>query len=227
MSTFLPTPALLPVLAIGALFLSACDGINIRSLDAEDGSGVPETTSFDFDDFSEIEVGGVFDVTVTVADGPPTVEVTVDDNFVDDLDVRVSGDRLRIGFDGGNYDPDVQPTAVVTVESLEEIEVSGASAMTVTDVDSERLSVEASGASEVVISGETTTLSVEASGASDADFSQLTTSTATVEASGASDVEIGAADRVDGDLSGASTLVAPAGAAGSIDTSGASNVKRN
>lgn len=212
------------LLAVGLAALPACSGFG--SFNAVDGSGVPETTTIEPADFDQIDVSGVFEVTVTVKDGPPSVVVTVDDNFTDDLDIGVRGDELRVGFDSGSYDHDVQPTAIVTVASLTEVDLSGASMVIVNDLDGDRLHVDASGASSFTGSGTVTTVSLDASGASDIDLTELSVSSAEVDISGASRVDLGPAERVSGELSGASSLRAPSGASGSIETSGASDVDR-
>lgn len=216
--------ALFPLLALGVVALPACNGIG--PFNAVDGSGVPETTTIETADFDKIDVTGVFEVTLTIQDGPPSVVVTVDDNLVDDLDVAVRDDRLRVGFESGSYDVDVQPTATVTVASLSDIDVSGASQLTVTELTGEELTIDVSGASDLVASGSIAKVSIDASGASDVDLLDLVITTADVDISGASNVELGHADRVNGELSGASNLTAPADASGSIETSGASNIER-
>ena len=228
MTDLLRTRTVVPVLALGLLVLPACRGVDLDlSLNEIEGSGVPETTTFDTADFDEIEVTSVFDVTLLIAEGDPSVEVTVDDNLIDDLDVEVDGDRLRIGFERGSYDLNVNPTAMVTVASIDGIEVNGASSLTADGIEGDELRIDVSGASHLTATGNVAVVTIDASGASDVDLSGLDVETATVDASGASDVELGSADRVDGELSGASNLTAPAEAVGSIGTSGASNVRRN
>lgn len=219
------TRALYPVLALSVAVVPACSGFG--PFNAVDGSGIPETTTIETADFDRIDVSGVFEVTLTIEEGPPSVVVTVDDNFVDDLDVRVRDDRLHIGFDSGSYDFDVQPTAVVTVASLNDIDVSGASSLTASDLTGEELKIDVSGASSFVGTGTVATVTIDASGASDVDLVGLSVSTAEIDASGASNIELGSADRVSGDLSGASSLKAPADASGTVETSGASSVDRD
>ena len=73
------TQNLLAVLGIGGLALFGATACNVSFSFDEDGSGVPQTVTYEFDSFDEVDVDGVFDAEITVVDGPPTVEITVDD----------------------------------------------------------------------------------------------------------------------------------------------------
>ena len=217
------------------------DGIN-----RIDGSGVALTTSYQVDGFDEIEIGGAFSAEVTVRDGEPGVEITVDDNLEDRVEVEVRGDRLHIGFDAGNYDFDVVPTAVITVASLEALGVSGASRATVDGLQASAFDLEASGASQAEVDGSVTAdlrlegsgastitfrgsaaeLILDLSGASSGDLEGLVADSADVDLSGASDAVLGDIPTVAGDLSGASNLTVAEDADVSVDVSGASDVDR-
>ncbi|MEL7206985.1 MAG: DUF2807 domain-containing protein [Actinomycetota bacterium] len=116
------TRFLIPTLAAGALLLPACAGTFDLAL-GEKGSGVAETTTFDVGSFDAVEVGNAFEATIELVDGPSTVEITVDDNFTDDLDVEVKNGRLEIGFDRGVHRVKVDPKVVITVPSLNHVDV--------------------------------------------------------------------------------------------------------
>ena len=157
----LRTGAALAGLAIAA---AACT-IDV-DLGGEEGSGVAETVSYDFDDFDRVSISAAFRADITVVDGPASVEVTVDDNLVDDLEVELDGDRLEIGWDRGSRRPDVTPTATISLPSLVELDLSGASSAGVTGVDADDLELEASGASTIEVDGSAERVSVDGSGAS-------------------------------------------------------------
>lgn len=224
MADFFRSRPWIPLLAMTFVAVPACNGFG--PFDGIEGSGIPETTTIDTGEFDEIQVTGIFEVAVTIKKGPPSVVVTVDDNLVDDLDLRVTGDHLRVGFERGSYQPQVTPTAVITVAGLNDIEVSGASQLTATGLTGERLTIKVSGVSNFIGSGNVAAISIDASGASHVDLSDFTASSADVDASGASSIEIGGADTLSGELSGASHLSAPAGASGSLETTGASGIER-
>ena len=235
-------PRWLPVVVLPALAVLATTACN--SVLGIEGSGVPETRGFAVGRFDEIDISNTFDVEITVADGPPSVEVTVDDNLVDHLEVEVDGTTLSIGFQDGRYDPHVTPTAVVSVSELTALEVSGASAASVAGLDAADFELDVSGASLALVEGSMTNLAVaasgassaviegvvandvelDASGASDVDLSELTADEVAVDLSGASSANVGSVSTIDGVLSGASSLEASSDSDLSVRTSGASIV---
>ncbi len=234
---------MLGLAAIAAFGATAC---NADFSIGEEGSGVTRTVSFDVESFDELDVSDGFDVEVIVGDGPATVEVTVDDNLVDDLDVGIDGDRLKIGWDRGRRTPEVSPTAVVTMPSLSRLDASGAAQVSVEGLDVDRLSVDTSGAAGTDLEGTIAQLTFDGSGASDlrvlgsvdqatldlsgaasADLTEAELGTAEVDLSGGSRVEFGPLDRVEGELSGGSVLSVPDGVDASVDTSGGASIERS
>lgn len=212
------------------------------------GSGRESTQEYDFSGFSKVNVSSAFRVSIEQRDGYG-VSVTIDDNLVEYLDVRVEGDtlhigmkpRLSIGF--GNF----TQKAEITMPQIEGIELSGATQGDVSGFESDRpLEIEISGASRLrgdIVAGETrmnvsgastveldgsaSDLDVEASGASSVRLDDLATGDARVEASGASNITVNAKGRVTGSASGAST-VSYIGEPQTVrvDSSGASNVRQ-
>ncbi len=212
------------------------------------GSGRASTQEYDLSGFSRVNVSSAFRASIEQGDGYG-VSVTIDDNLVEYLDVRVEGDtlhigmkpRLSIGF--GNFTQE----ATVTMPQIEGIELSGATQGDVTGFESDRpLEIEVSGASRlrgditagetrmnvsgastVEIDGSASDLDVEASGASSVRLDDFATGDARVEASGASNITVNAKDRVTGSASGAST-VSYIGEPETVrvDSSGASNVRQ-
>lgn len=237
----------LTLLGLGGLTLaaSACS-VDFEIGQDVDGSGQAETVSFDFDSFDEIDLTSTFEAEITVVEGPPSVEVTVDDNLVERLDVTVDNNELKVGFKRGNIDAVVTPTVVVSMPSLTELDVSGASAARVDGVGGPKLSVDVSGAGEADINGMVEELQVDLSGASiltmtgggdrvvadlsgasTLDLTELEATSAEIDFSGASDGLFGPLDSVSGDISGGSSLSVPDGADLSVETSGGSSVTRN
>lgn len=169
------------------------------------GSGDLVTETRDVDSFDKIEASDAVNVELLVEPGAQTqVEVTYDDNVIDQIVTEVRGDTLEISiegsistFGGGRY-------VSVRVDSLESIEVSGA-----VDIQGE---------------GELETYELVASGASDVDFRDLTATEVTIEVSGASDVTLHASGTVSGEVSGASDVTVEGDPANvRVETSGASD----
>ncbi|MEM7326500.1 MAG: DUF2807 domain-containing protein [Actinomycetota bacterium] len=232
----------LGVVAAGGL--SACTGITI-AFDV-DGSGDAETVTYDFDSFDRVEIGSAFESTITIQSGDPSVEVTMDDNLFEDLDIEVSDGWLRIRMDDGTYDHKVDPEVVITMPSLVELDVGGATETEVIglsepsfEVDSSgaadlklfgamgSLRIDASGASNIEGDGSATDITLDTSGAAGVDLDDVSAETVQVDMSGASNAELGEVSEVSGDLSGASSLEVPDGTTVSVSTSGAASVERD
>lgn len=227
----------------GALSLSAVAACG--PLLTVEGSGQPQTVAIDGDDFDRIEISDAFSTEIVVGPSPASVEITVDDNLTEHLDTGVNGDWLQIGFARGFYDTNVIPTAVISVPSLDELDVSGASQVDVTGVEGNRLVVDASGASQITIgadvtdlkldlsgastaeaSGSSEQIEIDASGASSADLDDWSSDHARIELSGASTAFLPEVASVEGDLSGASLVQVSKSASESLTTSGRSSVER-
>lgn len=213
------------------------------------GSGRSVTEEYDFSGFTRVNVGSAFEVDVTQGDDY-AVSVTVDDNIVQYLEVRLDGDTLRIGlrptirFGFGN----TVLRAEITMPEMEgldlsgatrtrvrgfssdkmlDVEVSGASTLT-GDISSGEMNIEASGASRVELSGETGALDARASGASTLRLQDLASTDTRVNASGASTVVVNPSGRLTGDASGASTVrYAGSPSTVQVNTSGASSVRQD
>ena len=157
--------------------------------------------------FSDIDVGSAVSVNLTVdAAATHSVVVTYDDNLLDNLITRISGDTLIVELEGsvnltGGADRSVQ----VTMPEVASIEVSGASSVTAT--------------------GSTASYRLDASGASQVDLRNLEVVDAEIDVSGASKVDVFATGTVSGSASGASDVtISGKPASVLVDSSGASNV---
>lgn len=195
---------LLPLLAL-ALLMTACDDVGL--IGGEQGSGNLVTEVRDVATFSDIDVGSAVSVNLTVdAAATHSVVVTYDDNLLDNLITRISGDTLIVELEGsvnltGGADRSVQ----VTMPEVASIEVSGASSVTAT--------------------GSTASYRLDASGASQVDLRNLEVVDAEIDVSGASKVDVFATGTVSGSASGASDVtISGKPASVLVDSSGASNV---
>lgn len=237
--TYLSKTAAATGIALVLLLTAACSDIRNK-----EGSGRAESVSFDFDGFDSIDVSGGFELRASVG-GDFAVDVTVDDNLTDDLKVELEGSTLSIGFESGRRSPKTQPVAVVTMPSLSDLDLSGASSGVVNGVDAETFRLDLSGASDLSISGTAVELLVDASGssavnllgvferveldassASRADFEGADIDEIDIDVSGASSLDLGQAQSVTGDLGGASVLSVASNTNVSVDISGESTVDR-
>lgn len=174
-------------------------------------------------EFTQLEVGGAFNVFYTQKDASSLV-IEADENLMDKIETTVSGNTLHIS--SRNIKNASKLNIYLSSPKLEEIDISGAATfktentITVQDLrieasgasegelnlDVETLRTKASGASELKISGEANSHEVTASGAADVKASDLITKTTDATASGASDVKINASEKVSSSSSGAGNI---------------------
>lgn len=198
-------------IAVGVLVSSffsfgrAAGGVfNISFLSGVKGSGVSATETRDVSEFTDVDVGGVFDVEI-ISQKDFSVEVTADDNLLQHIKTEVSGGVLKIESDERINSR--EPIKVrISAPNIESVEASGASKVSLSDVKNSELTVDSSGASKVRVSGETVNLNVEVSGASKVDAENLKAENADVDASGASHVNVNVFGELKSDASGASNI---------------------
>lgn len=218
---------LLPLLL--ALVLSlACtvSGISFPTGDSITGSGDVVELDQDFSDFDSLEIRSAFDVDVNQGD-EFSVVVRIDDNLVDYLDLRQTGDEVKIGLEDRNYNYDaITLEAEVTLPVLSAIDLSGASRAVLDGLSSNsdfladisgasRLLGEisagdcrfdVSGAGSADLSGSGSSLDIDASGGSSVDLADFAVGDASVRASGASTVVVNVNGALDVNASSASRV---------------------
>ncbi|MCA1588870.1 MAG: DUF2807 domain-containing protein [Acidobacteria bacterium] len=168
------------------------------------GSGVTGSERRDLSNFKGVDVGGVFQVEI-VAQKDFSVEIEADDNLLKHIRTEVSGGVLEIS--SHKRLKTENPIRVrITAPLIEKIEASGASKVTVSELAASSLSVDTSGASRIVLAGESEQLSVDISGASGVEATELRVASADVDASGASTVNVNVSNRLTAEASGASTI---------------------
>jgi hypothetical protein len=213
-------------------------------------SGNIITKEFDITGFDQVDVSHAFIVDIAQGESFGVV-LRVDDNVLDHLEVVKQGSTLKIGLETGTSlgfsTPGVTLEATVSLPELVGVELSGASHGKLSGFESSKsLDVnvsgashlsgditcgdawfEVSGASQVRLSGSGSNVRINASGASIVDLADLPAADARVQVSGASKATVNASGRLDAEASGASTvfyLGEPT--LGSVETSGASSIKR-
>lgn len=169
------------------------------------GSGNIVTEKRDVAEFRAIDVSGIFKVEAT-AQGDYAVEVVADDNLQEVIRTEVEDGVLKIEAD--KHIKSHGPIVVrISAPDIENIEASGASNVSVTNLNNQSLAIDSSGASKVLVEGETARLSVDVSGASSINAGGLKAVDAEVDASGASRVEVFATGDLRSEASGASKVV--------------------
>ncbi|MCY7374722.1 MAG: DUF2807 domain-containing protein [Pyrinomonadaceae bacterium] len=191
-------------LAIGLAFSTNCSYSNIKNLGGVQGSGTSKTETRSVTGFTKIDASGAVNVEVTVG-SVFAVEVQADDNLLANIKTESSGDTLKI-YSEDRISSKTPVNIKVSMPTIENFEVSGASSGNVLNVKADNLKLKASGASKIKIEGTANELKAEASGASTIDAENLKTENAVVDASGASKATVSATNDLDVAASGASKI---------------------
>lgn len=168
------------------------------------GSGTEAVNDRETEGFDQINVGGAFDLDVTV--GPETkVVVSGDDNIVPLISTEVRNGTLHIKSEE-SINPELDLRVEVQTPNLEGLDVSGACDVEIRGIRGDEFDLDLSGASDVVLLGETGTLKIDASGASDLSARDLKAQHVEIDLSGAGSVEVTATESIDADISGAASV---------------------
>lgn len=189
------------------------------------GSGETATERRDLTEFNAIEVSGVFEVEA-LAGKDYSVEVEADDNLLPLIKTEMHGGVLRLTTEKSIASKN--PIRVrVTAPNIENLEASGASKVSIGNISNENLEIRASGASKVMIAGETVDLALDISGASKVDAENLKSENVLVDASGASHASVSVVKEMKAEASGASSILY-AGSPQNLTkkTSGASSIRQ-
>ena len=212
-------------LAIGLMFSANCGIGGFKNMTGIQGSGTAKSEQRNVSGFSKIEAGGAMNIEIT-AQGDFSVTVEADDNLLQYIKTETRGDTLKI-YSEGKISPKTKMNVKISMPDIEGLDVSGASNAVVSNVKTDSLELNASGASKIKIEGEAKDLDSDASGASKIDAENLRVENAKVEASGASSSTVSATGELKADASGASSIYYT-GEPKNINqkSSGASSVKK-
>ena len=195
----------LPSLLVAALVFAGCISIEVDGDgfgNGEHGSGILATENRSVASFTQVRVSGA--LRVEVATGPLAVEVTFDDDLINNLDTTVVGNEIRISC--RDCSQSSASFVRVSAPTIDRIKISGASRVTATDIVGEELTLELSGASRIDIDGEVDSLRIDGSGASRIKARNLVTQHLDIDLSGATRTVVEVLELADGELSGASHL---------------------
>lgn len=211
------------------------------------GNGNIRSEDRSTDSFTGVDIGGSIHLYVT--QGPAySVRVETDENLMEFIEVRTSGNELHIGQrNNTNLQPSQQIKVYVSTPALSslgasgashiygtnkitatgpfDIDVSGASHLEL-DLNAPVVEAEASGASYIQVKGETRELRIDGSGSSEIDCPALMAETVYVDVSGATSAEVFASVKLDAHASGASHVKYRGNAAVDKNVSGAGSVSK-
>ena len=209
--------------------------------------GNERTETLDFTGFSSVEVSSAFQVTITQSTSY-SVKISSSERVFDRIEVTQEGQTLKIDVKPGVFFGVFNNKAEITMPSLENLalsgasrgtadgfsssnqftaQVSGASTLELKNFNTGDINFEVTGASHLTGQGTASNLTSTVSGASNLDLTNLTVNDANIDLSGASHATINLTGRLDVQASGASNLqYIGEPTLGTINTSGGSNVNK-
>jgi hypothetical protein len=171
----------------------------------EKGSGNIKAEKRNVSEFKAVDVGGAFIVEIT-AQKDYSLEVEADDNLLQFIKTEFDGETLRIETE--RKISSSNPVKIrISAPDIENLQISGASKVSIVNLNNESLNVGSSGASKINCEGNTNNLTVDMSGASKFEGEKLSAENVSVDASGASKAVVSVKNDLKADLSGASKVV--------------------
>ncbi len=186
------------------LLLSASQATAFSFGSGKKGSGDMETRTLSLEEFQAIEMSAAFDLEITFG-SKQRVEVTIDDNLWDLLETRVKGSWLKLTW-GRNCRPSGKCRVKIVMKKLEEVEISGAGDVDISDFDGHKFKYRLSGAGDLKMSGLVENLDIRISGAGNADTQKLQAKHVKVNISGAGNASVYAEQSLRGNVSGVGNL---------------------
>lgn len=164
------------------------------------GSGIIKDEQRDISDFDAVEVGGFYDVEIRCGKKPNLV-IIGDDNLIPLIKTEVRGNTLHI-WNKKHISPRRKIKIQITTENLTDINCSGASKIFATNINSDDFLVEASGACNIRIIGNTDELTINSSGASNVNAERMKAKVVRVDLNGASHATVYSSEELRADISG-------------------------
>ena len=198
------------------------------------------------EDFTVLKIKNALEVTLTKGDKNTVTITGASKENLGKIKTEVANGVLSIYVKGDMKSDDEIKISVIYKE-LSGIEQSGASELTSTntiktdkfyikgsgameaeiDFEVTELSIDFSGASEIKLTGNANSFTISLSGASELSASALKTKNAKLDISGASEVNINVSEKIEGSLSGASSVHVKGGATTEgLKTSGVSSLTK-
>ena len=171
-----------------------CRWVGIR------GNGNIKTDDRTVNAFSEIDVGGAFEI--EWQNGPPALQITTDENLLSYVKADVSGDTLQLRTHDQIW-PTHEIKVVISSPTRTAARIRGAVRLTVNQLSGPKFALEASGASRVSLDGKIDELLADMTGASQLEAGGLQTKTAEISTTGAGDAEIAVAEKLKVAITGA------------------------
>ncbi len=188
-------------LCIALLLSAACQ----RKAEYDDRRpGPARAESREFGGYNAVNAGSVVNLEIS-AQKDFGLEVEAPENFLSRVKTDVRGDTLFVST--GDLKPAAGKITVrIALPELKKLELWGASAASVDGVKTDALEIHVSGSSSLTIDGEVKSVKSSAIGASTIEASNLKAENASAKATGASTITLFAAEALDAEALGASSI---------------------
>jgi hypothetical protein len=164
------------------------------------GSGIIKDEQRDISDFDAIDVGGFYDIEIKCGEKPNLV-IIGDDNLIPIIKTEVRGNTLHI-WNKKNISTRRKIKIKITTGNLTSINSSGASRIFASKINSDDFKIDASGACNLRLSGNTEELTINSSGASNINAERMKAKKVSVDLSGASHATVYSSDELRAEISG-------------------------
>ncbi|UCC45887.1 MAG: DUF2807 domain-containing protein [Candidatus Zixiibacteriota bacterium] len=169
-----------------------------------EGSGDIVSEERIVDSFQRIKSSGSFDIEVKVGE-EQTVTVWFDDNLIEYVITEVRRGTLEIRTER-SYSSYDGCRIQITVESLEEVSLSGSGNIYVENLAGDEFVCTVSGSGDLTAEGEVNELEIKVSGSGEVDARDLKAREAYVRVSGSGDVDVWATESLTGRVSGSGDI---------------------
>jgi len=177
-------------------------GCHFQIHDEITGSGVRQKQKREVATFTSIATEGAFEIEV-VCQKPQSVEVEGDDNLLPLITTEVSNNVLHIRSNR-SYSVNDPVKVTISVPNLEGISSSGAGKLNVAGIKNEKFEIDANGATNIRLAGETKFLDIDTNGAGKIDAHKLRAAQGIVQVKGVARVDVNVTEQLKVTVSGPS-----------------------
>jgi len=187
-------------LPLMALF-TACNS-NGGPLQIIQGSGNVVTEEREVSGFTAVSLNGVGHLIIDQT-GSESMSITADDNILPYIETRVRGRELVIGIqDNTTFNNVTELTYHVTVQTINSLELNGAGAVEVLNLDGQDWQTTLAGGGSITVSGKVDVQTAELNGAGAYNAEALQSQEATVRQNGAGMAIVQVSERLDVSIDG-------------------------
>ena len=184
------------------VLLTACVNTSDGPIEVIQGSGNVVTETREVSGFTAVSLNGVGHLIIDQT-GSESMSITADDNILPYIETRVRGRELVIGIqDNTTFNNVTELTYHVTVQTINSLELNGAGAVEVLNLDGQDWQTTLAGGGTITVSGKVDVQTAELNGAGAYNAEALQSQEATVRQNGAGMAIVQVSERLDVSIDG-------------------------